>query len=511
MIALFVVLSSFTFALTNADPLLDFGDLDRYSFPPGFIFGAGSSSYQVEGATFEDGKGESIWDNYTHSHPERILDGSNADVTVDQYHRYKEDIAIMKAMNMDSYRFSISWSRILPKGKLDGGRGINPDGIKYYNNLINELIANEIEPFVTLFHWDLPQALEDEYGGFLSSQIIDDFRDYADLCFTEFGDRVKYWATINEPWFFSNGGYAMGTTAPGRCSTNPGCLGGDSGTEPYIVTHNQLLAHGEAVNVYRTKYQEDQKGKIGITLVTNWFIPLGDNSIPDLKASERAMDFQFGWFMEPLTTGDYSKSMRDIVKNRLPTFKPEESLLVKDSFDFIGLNYYSSSYINNVPPNATAPPSYTTDPMTNTSFEKNGRPLGQRAASFWIYVYPIGLRDLLMYIKEKYNNPVIYIHENGMNEFNDPTLPIEEAVLDTYRIDYYYRHFYYMKSAIDAGANVKGYYAWSLLDSFEWFNGYTVRFGFYFVDYNDGLKRYQKLSANWYRYFLERRKHQSYR
>ncbi|CAJ2679042.1 unnamed protein product [Trifolium pratense] len=503
MFALFVV-SSFTIVSTDSvepSTISHIGNLSRKSFPRGFTFGAGSSAYQFEGAYKEDGKGPSIWDTFTHQQPEKIRDGSNADVTVDQYHRYKEDVAIMKNQNLDSYRFSISWPRILPKGKLSGG--INQKGIDYYNNLINELLNKGIQPFVTLFHWDLPQVLEDEYGGFLSSRVINDFGDYADLCFKLFGDRVKVWVTLNEPWLFSNSGYALGTTAPGRCSP-PTCPSGNSGTEPYIVTHNQILAHAKAVQVYKTKYQAHQKGKIGITLVTNWFIPLGDNSIPDQKAAQRALDFQFGWFMEPLTTGDYPKSMRSIVQSRLPKFSKSQSRQVNGSFDFLGLNYYSSSYINNSPPKGNAKPSYSLDPMTNTSFEKNGKPLGPRAASFWIYVYPKGLRDLLAYIKKKYNNPVIYITENGMNEFNDATLSLDEALLDVYRIDYYYRHLYYIRSAIQGGSKIKGFFAWSFLDCNEWFAGFTVRFGLNFVDYKNGLKRYPKLSAKWYKNFLKR-------
>ncbi|KAJ1378831.1 Glycoside hydrolase family 1 [Sesbania bispinosa] len=296
----------------------------------------------------------------------------------------------------------------------------------------------------------------------------------------------------------------MGTTAPGRCS-DPKCLGGDSGTEPYIVAHNQILAHAEAVHVYRTKYQAYQKGKIGITLVSNWFIPLSENSTTDQKAARRSLDFQYGWFMEPLTTGDYPKNMRAIVRNRLPKFSKWQARLVNGSFDFIGLNYYSSGYISNAPPQSNAKPSYLTDSMANTSFERNGRPLGLRAASNWIYFYPKGLRDLLLYTKNKYNNPLIYITENGMNEFNDPTLSVEEALLDTYRFDYYYRHFFYLRSAIKVGANVKGFFAWSFLDCNEWFAGFTVRFGLNFVDYKDGLKRYPKLSALWYKNFLKRK------
>ncbi|KAL2968476.1 hypothetical protein AAZX31_15G030700 [Glycine max] len=236
-------------------PILDVASLNRTSFPKGFIFGAGSASYQYEGGANEGGKGPSIWDTFTHKYPDKIVDRSNGDVANDQYHHYKEDVGIMKYMNLDAYRFSISWSRILPKGKLNGG--INQEGVKYYNNLINELIANGLQPFVTLFHWDLPQALEDEYGGFLNPRIINDFQDYAELCFKEFGDRVKYWVTLNQPYTYSTGGYANGVKAPGRCSKwlNPKCTAGDSGTEPYLVSHHQLLAHAAVVQVYKRKYQ----------------------------------------------------------------------------------------------------------------------------------------------------------------------------------------------------------------------------------------------------------------
>ncbi|WCJ36973.1 Beta-glucosidase 12 [Euphorbia peplus] len=237
----------------NSDPLF----FNRSSFPAGFLFGTASSSYQYEGAAKEDGRGPSIWDSFTHQFPEKIADHSNGNVAVDSYHKYKEDVRIMKEMGLDAYRFSISWSRILPRGKLNGG--VNKEGIKYYNNLINELLANGIKPFVTLFHWDLPQTLQDEYGGFLSSKIVDDFEDYSKLCFDTFGDRVKHWITLNEPWTFIMFGYAMGIGPPNQCSVwqKLNCTGGDSSTEPYIAAHNQLLAHATAVKLYKQKFQVD--------------------------------------------------------------------------------------------------------------------------------------------------------------------------------------------------------------------------------------------------------------
>ncbi|KAL4292443.1 hypothetical protein AHAS_Ahas18G0028600 [Arachis hypogaea] len=428
---------------------------NRSSFPEGFIFATSASAYQYEGAANEGGRGPSIWDTFTHKYPEKIMDRSNGDVPIDQYHRYKEDVGIMKYINLDAYRFSISWSRILPKGTLSGG--INQEGIKYYNNLINELLANGIKPFVTLFHWDLPQTLEDEYGGFLSPNIINDFGDYAEVCFKEFGDRVKHWITLNEPWTYSQGGYASGMLAPGRCSkwVNPNCSAGDSATEPYLVAHHQLLSHASAVQLYKKKYQESQKGVIGITLVSHWFVPTSNSKL-DQMAAERAIDFMFGWFMEPLTRGDYPKSMRSLVGKRLPKFSADEVKVVKDSFDFIGLNYYTTNYAAYSHKLTNAKPNYLTDSHANLTTERNGVPIGPRAASNWLYVYPKGIQQLLLYTKQKYNNPLIYITENGIDEFNDPTLSLEEALIDTFRIDYYYRHLFYLQSAISQGGYATG-------------------------------------------------------
>ncbi|MED6209894.1 Beta-glucosidase 12 [Stylosanthes scabra] len=484
-------------------PILDVSSLNRSSFPPGFIFGASSASYQYEGAAFEGGKGLSIWDTFTHKYPEKIEDRSNGDVANDQYHHYKEDVGIMKDINLDAYRLSISWPRILPKGKLSGG--INQEGINHYNSLFDELLSKGIKPFVTLFHWDLPQALEDEYGGFLSPRIVDDYRDYVEVCFKEFGDKVKHWITFNQPYTYSQGGYATGVKAPGRCSKwlNQNCTGGDSGTEPYLVSHHELLAHAAAVQLYKTKYQASQKGVIGITLVSHWFMPLSNNPL-DISAAERSLDFMYGWFMEPLTRGDYPESMKSIVGSRLPKFSKEQSKKLIGSYDFIGLNYYTTNYAANAPKLLSAKPNYATDSHVNFATERNGIPIGPKAASPWLYVYPKGILELLLYTKKKYNNPLIYITENGIDEYNDPTLSLEEALLDTFRVDFYYRHLFYLQHVIKDGANVKGYFAWSLLDNFEWSAGYTVRFGLNYVDYKNGQKRYNKLSAKWFKNFLKR-------
>ncbi|KAK1588098.1 hypothetical protein Q3G72_019815 [Acer saccharum] len=476
---------------------------NRSSFPTEFVFGTASSSYQYEGAAKEDGRGPSIWDTYTHNSSDRISDRSNGDIAVDFYHRYKEDVQIMKDMNLDAFRFSISWSRLLPRGKLSGG--VNKEGISFYNNLINDLLSNGLQPFVTLFHWDLPQALEDEYGGFLSPHIVDDFRDFAEICYKEFGDRVKYWITINEPWTYSNGGYDQGTLAPGRCSkwVNAACQAGNSSTEPYLVSHHMLLSHAAAVKLYKQKYQGIQKGKIGITLVSHWMVPYSKTK-PNVEAAKRALDFMFGWFMEPLTYGDYPFSMRTLVGERLPKFSKKESMMVKGSLDFLGLNYYTAFYVANV---AVANPvniSYSADSLANQTTDRKGILIGPPAASSWLHVYPRGFRDLLIYVKENYNNPTIYITENGIDELNNSTLPLEEALKDPVRIDYYHRHLSFLHKAIKEGVNVKGYFAWSLLDNFEWASGYTVRFGINFVDYEDGFKRYPKQSAIWFKNFLNK-------
>ncbi|KAL5755367.1 hypothetical protein ACOSP7_023587 [Xanthoceras sorbifolium] len=476
---------------------------NRSSFPEKFIFGTASSSYQSEGAAKEGGRGPSIWDTFTHNSPDRISDGSNGDVAVDFYHRYKEDVQIMKDMNLDAFRFSISWSRLLPHGKLSGG--VNMEGIIFYNNLINDLLSNGLQPFVTIFHWDLPQALEDEYGGFLSPHIVDDFRDFAELCFKEFGDRVKHWITINEPFTYSSMGYDLGILAPGRCSkwVNDACPAGNSSTEPYLVAHHMLLSHAAAVEVYRKKYQGIQKGKIGITLSSSWMVPYSKTK-PNVEAAKRALDFMLGWFMDPLTYGDYPFSMRALVEGRLPKFSKNQSKMAKGSLDFLGLNYYTANYAANVAVANSVNISYSTDSLVNLTTDRMGVLIGPQAASSWLHVYPRGLRDLLIYVKENYDNPTIYITENGVDEFNNRTLSLEEALKDPMRIDYYYRHLSFLHKAIQEGVNVRGYFAWALSDNFEWASGYTVRFGINFVDFEDGLKRYPKQSAMWFKNFLNK-------
>ncbi|KAL0653040.1 hypothetical protein Bca4012_095731 [Brassica carinata] len=331
--------------------------LRRNDFPEDFIFGSATSAYQCEGAAHEDGRGPSIWDTYSEKFPEKIMDGSNGSVADDSYYLYKEDVNLLHQIGFNAYRFSISWSRILPRGNLKGG--INQAGINYYNNLINQLLLKGVKPYVTIFHWDLPEALEVAYGGFLGAEIVNDFRDYAELCFQKFGDRVKHWMTLNEPFTVAT-----------------------------------------------------QKGEIGIALQTDWHYPYSD-SYADRSATARATAFTFDYFMEPIVNGKYPTEMVNHVKyGRLPTFTPEESSMLKGSYDFIGINYYSSSYVKDVPC-ATENITMSTDSCVMVIGERNGLPIGPKAGSDWLLIYPKGIRDLLLYAKFKFNDPVLYITENG--------------------------------------------------------------------------------------------------
>ncbi|XP_059649068.1 beta-glucosidase 12-like [Cornus florida] len=500
LLNLFFLLLSFHRCAGSVKPKHISAPFNRSTFPASFVFGAATAAYQIEGAAYKGGKGASIWDTFAKQHPEKIWDHSTGDVAIDFYHRYKEDIHFLKDLGMDAMRLSISWPRILPRGKVS--RGINQEGIKFYNSVFDELESKGLKPFVTLLHWDIPQALEDEYGGMLHTNIVNDFRDYVDICFKEFGDRVKYWITMNEPISFSTNGYTIGTQAPGRCSSYAGnCTAGNSATEPYIVAHNQLLAHAAAVKLYREKYKKDQNGEIGITLASHWIVPKV-KTVAGIKAAYRGLDFMLGWFLHPLTYGDYPPSMRAIVGHRLPKFSPAQSKMVAGSMDFLGMNYYTSQYasisvsVNNV--NL----SYSTDSHVELTTEKDGVPIGQTTALDWLCVCPKGIRLLMLYIMKKYKNPPIFITENGMADQDNSTLTLQEALKDNLRIIYMQGHLWNLQKAIEEGANVKGHFVWSFMDDFEWDAGYTVRFGLAFVDYKNGLKRYPKHSAYWYKKFL---------
>ncbi|XP_047312635.1 beta-glucosidase 44-like [Impatiens glandulifera] len=465
--------------------------LSRKSFPKGFIFGTATSAYQVEGMTDKAGRGPCIWDTFIKVHG--IASGANASVTVDQYHRYKEDMDLLKDLNFDAYRFSISWSRIFP----NGSKTINQEGVDYYHRLIDYMLQKGITPYANLYHYDLPQGLEDKYLGWLNRQVVKDYADYADFCFKTYGDKVKNWMTFNEPRVVSALGYDDGTHAPGRCSKPYGnCTEGDSATEPYIVAHNLLLSHAAAVKIYREKYQDKQKGRIGILLDFVWYESLTRGKA-DNYAAQRARDFHVGWFIHPITYGEYPKTMQEIVGDRLPKFTKEEIQMVKGSIDYVGINQYTTYYIYHDPsqdhPKVKA---YSMDWHASFAYAKNGDPIGPKEHSDWLYNVPWGLYKAISYIKEHYGNPTMILAENGMD---DPgSVDIAHGLNDTARIEYYNAYIGELKKVIDDGANVEGYFAWSLLDNFEWALGYTSRFGITYVDFQT-LARYPKMSANWFK------------
>ncbi|XAR54318.1 Beta-primeverosidase [Bertholletia excelsa] len=432
----------------------------------------------------------------------KIRDHSNGDVADDFYHRYKEDIALVKSTGFDAFRFSISWSRVIPKGKIS--YGVNQKGVEFYNNLIDEILANGLKPYVTLFHWDLPQALDDYYGGFLSPKIVDDYVDYADFCFRTFGDRVKNWFTLNEPYEYSVYGYATDVYPPGRCSSYIGnCTAGNSATEPYIVGHHLILSHAAAVKLYREKYKHSQKGEIGIALSSWWYVPISQNKSSQVAAM-RGLDFRLGWFLHPLTYGDYPRIMKKLLRSRLPRFLKADREILMRSYDFVGINYYTSKYAANRKFCNTVNLTVTTDNCVLESVEKNGVPIGQPTGFSTLYSYPKGIEALMIYVKDYYGNPPIYITENGYAQANNNTLPVAELLKDEARIVFHHDHLFYLSKAIKEGARVKGYFMWSFLDDYEWDVGYTVRFGTILIDYKDGLKRYPKDSALWFKKFLQK-------
>ncbi|PIA43643.1 hypothetical protein AQUCO_01800002v1, partial [Aquilegia coerulea] len=468
-------------------------ELSRLDFPPDFVFGAGTSAYQVEGAAAEDGRKPSIWDTFTHDG--KTPDKGTGDIAADQYHQYKNDVKLMHKMGLDAYRFSISWSRIIP----DGHGAVNPKGVNYYNNLINELVSYGIEAHVTLSHFDIPQALEDEYGGFLSAKFIEDFTAYADICFKEYGDRVKSWMTFNEPNAQTLIGYGLGIMPPGRCSYPFGiinCSKGDSTTEPFVAGHNILLSHASAVHLYRKKYQEKQKGQIGITLLAFWFEPM-TNSPQDVAATKRLLDFHIGWFLDPLVHGNYPAIMRKILGSRLPNFTENDLNHLKGSFDFIGLNHYCAFYIKDLPKRSDE---YGSDYIRDVSVTGSS---DRMSVKEWP-VTPWSIQRLLEYMKLTYKNPASVIHENGYSMtddelFNPPTRN------DTVRIEFLQAYIAAVLPSIRNGSNIRGYFVWSFLDCFEVTGGYTNHFGLYEVDFkNKERRRYPKQSVQWYSNFLSK-------
>ncbi|VVB07357.1 unnamed protein product [Arabis nemorensis] len=479
-------------------------EIHKDDFPEDFIFGTSVSAYQVEGAKKGSGRGLTTWDEFTHMFPDKVEQGSDGDLGVDFYTRYKDDIKLMKELKTNGFRFSISWTRVLPYGTIK--KGVNKEGVKFYNDLINELLDNGIQPAITLFHWESPLALEMEYGGFLDERIVDDFREFAKFCFERFGDRVKNWATFNEPSVYSVAGYSKGKKAPGRCSPSKAlqCLTGDSSEEPYRVAHNQILAHLAAVEEFRNceKCQE-VGGKIGIVLVSHWFEPKDPNSSRDVEAARRSLEYQLGWFLRPLTYGHYPMEMQNDVNIRLREFTEEESEKLKKSLDFVGLNYYGAFFSTPLANVNSSQLSYASDMHVNWTVEQNHSP-HLKSTSMGIVIYPAGLLKLLKHIKEEYMDPEIYIMENGMDEIDDGNKNVTEATNDYGRKEFIKSHILIMGKSIRMDkVKLKGYFIWSLMDNFEWEKGYKMRFGLYYVDYNNNMTRHIRSSGEWLRDFLD--------
>lgn len=443
-------------------------------FPEGFLWGAATSSYQIEGAHDADGKGPSIWDAFCRI-PGKIRNGDTGDLACDHYHRFREDVALIRKLGFKAYRFSISWPRLLPGGTREQG-GVNEAGIQFYSDLIDVLLENDIQPWATLYHWDLPLALQFESDGWLGAATVDAFVSYADLCFERFGERVKHWITFNEPWVTSVFGYGMGTMAPGRVSNS----------EPYLAAHHQLLAHAKAVEHYR-KMHAHQHGNIGITNNCDWREQRSD-SPADRAAAQRAMEFFLGWFADPVYNGDYPQVMKDHAGAKLPAFTDEEKAMLKGSSDFFGLNTYSTMFAEHCPDSGDG--GFFADQQVRLSVDDKWK-----LTDFNWAIVPWGCRKLLEWIRDRYDNPPIYITENGCS-FNDAPGPDGE-IRDVRRIEFYREYLQACREAVAHGVNLKGYFAWSLMDNMEWADGYGQCFGLVHVD-RETLQRTPKQSAGWF-------------
>ncbi|XP_041807046.1 lactase-phlorizin hydrolase-like [Chelmon rostratus] len=456
------------------------------TFPQGFSWGVSSSAYQIEGGWNADGKGPSVWDTFTHR-PGSFFPIPNGDVACDSYHRLEEDLYMLRALRVKSYRFSLSWSRIFPDGHRTS---LNWKGVDYYNRLIDGLIAYNITPMVTLYHWDLPQALQD-LGGWDNVNMTETFNDFCDFCFATFGDRVKFWMTFNQPHTIAWSGYGLGQIPPNV--KRPG-------TAPYRVAHNIIKAHAKAYHTYDDKYRSYQGGLVSIALNADWVEPKDVNVLREVVAADRALQFQLGWFAHPIfKNGDYPDAMKWQVGNkselqglsesRLPSFTEEEKSFINGTADFFCVNHYTTKIVSHVTARLN-PQSYKYDKDLSEAVEKDSptTAISNQTAVAW------GLRRLLNWIKEEYGDPEIYITENGV------ATGMKTTVDDTARVFY---HKTYIDEAFKAydldGVKVRGYIATSLMDSYEWLNGYKVGFGLHHVDFtNPNRPRTPKYSAHVY-------------
>jgi beta-glucosidase len=435
---------------------------DLRPFPTDFLWGAATAAYQIEGSPLADGAGPSVWHRFSHT-PGRTVNGETGDIACDHYRRYKEDVALMRELGLRAYRFSVSWSRILPEGT---GR-VNQAGIDFYSRLVDELLANDIQPLVTLYHWDLPAALDDR-GGWLNRDVADWFAEYAQVMYKALDDRVTRWVTLNEPWVVSDGGYLHGALAPGHRNH----------FEAPIASHNLLRAHAAGVRAYRAV----GRNQIGLVVNLEPKYP-ATTSDEDLAATRRADAYMNRQYLDPLFFGEYPPEMREMFGEAWPDFPSSDFEQLRTSFDFLGINYYTRGLTKHDPANTVERATRVRNPRatyTETSWE----------------VFPQGLTDILLWTTERYGRIPIYITENGA-AFYDPPTATGGRVEDPLRGNYLRHHLHAILDAIDQGADIRGYMVWSLLDNYEWALGYSKRFGIVHVDY-ETLQRTPKDSARYY-------------
>lgn len=428
-----------------------------YKFPQHFLWGAATASYQIEGAWDEDGKGESIWDRFSHT-PGKIEDNSTGDIACDHYHHYQDDITLMRRIGLKAYRFSISWTRILPAGK----GAVNTLGLDFYDRLVDALCAANIEPLLTLHHWDYPQALY-ETGGWTDRGNLHYFADYASIVAKCLGDRVKSWATFNEPGVIAWDGYLSGEHAPGEQDKSKAAQ----------VGHNLMVAHGLATQALRAA-----NSTLDVGIVLNlWGADPASEDPADVAAANLAWDRSETFFPHPLLCGYYHPEVLSslVEENISIQIEPGDMALISQKLEFIGINFYSRNLISargNI------------DPVPRSEYTEMG----------W-EIHAPALRNLLNRMNNDYHLPPVYITENGA-AFNDE-VGDNGKVHDPRRLDYLKQHLIQTQLAMQDGVDVRGYFVWSLLDNFEWGHGYTKRFGIIRVDY-ETQQRIIKDSGEWY-------------
>jgi beta-glucosidase len=438
---------------------------ESFKFPDSFLWGAATSAYQIEGSTLADGAGSNIWHRFSHT-PGLTENGDTGDTACDHYRRYRSDVGLMAELRLNAYRFSIAWARVLP----DGIGQVNEKGIDFYSRLVDALLETGITPNVTLYHWDLPSALDD-LGGWLNRDIAGWFADYANVMFEALGDRVKMWATINEPWVISDGGYLYGKLAPGHRNL----------FEAPIASHNILRAHGQAVEVFRSSSAANN-GRIGLVVNLEPKYPATD-SPEDVAATARADAYMNRQYLDPVFQKRYPGEMKDIFGEAWVEWSSEDMNAIAQPIDFVGVNYYTRGVMSH---DAERLPERTVRiPQEESTYTHIG----------W-EVYPPALTRILLWIKERYGGIPLYITENGA-AFPDPPAPVNGMVDDPLRVQYLEGHLRAVRDAMRQGVDVRGYFAWSLLDNFEWSHGYSKRFGIVHVNY-ETQERTIKTSGHYY-------------